>query len=448
MLKDIEKVLALPARLIDINYQMSSSTNIVTKDGSAKDISVGETQGFGVRVLDKVWGFASSNDPKDLMDAAKRALKAAKVGDGKIKFRPVDGVLDKVKTSAKIEPAKVPLEEKIDLGARAFDSIKNRDSVVSSQFTYVDSNVSGLYANSEGAEINWESTKVAFIGGVFVKKDAVLQFGSERAGATAGFEFIKNPEGLAEKAADKAERLLDAKAAPSGRFKVVCDPLLTGVFIHEALGHAVEADHILQGESILEGRLGEAIASEKVTVYDDPTIEGSFGFYFYDSEGTKAKKTTLIEDGRLRRYIHSRETSSTLDMENTGNARSQGYDHLPIVRMSNTLLKPRDLTVDELFEGIDYGVYLLGSKGGEVDPAKGVFQFSAEEGFLIEKGELTTPIKDVALSGEILTILREIDGVGREFDSHIGFCGKEGQAVPVGDGGAHVRTVASVGGVQ
>jgi TldD protein len=114
--------------------------------------------------------------------------------------------------------------------------------------------------------------------------------------------------------------------------------------------------------------------------------------------------------------------------------------------MSNTLMKPRDLAFDELFEGIDYGVYLMGSKGGEVDPAKGVFQFSAEEGFLIEKGKLTKPIKDVALSGEILTILREIDGVGRDFDSHIGFCGKEGQSVPVGDGGAHIRTVAAVGG--
>lgn len=446
MLKDIEKALELPARFIDINYQTSSITNIVTKDGTAKDISVGENQGFGVRVLDKVWGFASSNDPLDLLDAAKRALKAAKRGDGKIKFSPVDGVRDRVKTRAKIDPAKVSFEEKIDLGARAFDSIKNHGSVVSSQFTYIDSNVSGLYTNSEGTEIEWESTKVAFIGGVFAKKNAALQFGSERAGATAGFEFIKNPEELAKKAADKAERLLNAKAAPSGRFKVVCDPLLTGVFIHEALGHAVEADHIIQGESILEGRLDEAIASEQVTVYDDPTIEGSFGFYFYDNEGTKARKTTLIEDGRLRRYLHSRETSSTLEMENTGNARAQGFDYLPIVRMSNTLLEPRDLSLEELFEGIDYGVYLMGSKGGEVDPAKGVFQFSAEEGFLIENGKLSTPIKDVALSGEILTILKEIDGVGREFDSHIGFCGKEGQSVAVGDGGAHIRTVATVGG--
>jgi TldD protein len=446
MLKDIEKVLALPARFIDVNYQVSAVTNITTKDGVSKDISVGETGGFGVRVLDRVWGFASSNNPKELLDAANRAHKAAKGGHKNIPFTPREGIQDRVKTKVKIPTSEVSLEEKMEIGKKAFQSIEDEDPIVSSSFTYVDSNLSGLYADSEGSHIEYKSTKIAFFASVFAKKGTTLQFGSERMGATAGFEFLKNPESVAKKASEKAIRLLDAKNAPSGRFTVVLDPLLTGVFIHEALGHAVEADHVIQGDSILEGRIGEKVASEIVTIYDDPTISGSFGYYPYDSEGTKSQRTPVIVGGMLDGFLHSRETSSTLQMDNTGNARSQGIDHLPIVRMSNTFLEPRDLTPEELFEDIKYGVYLLGSKGGEVDPAKGVFQFSAEEGFLIEKGELTKTLKDVALSGETLKILKEIDGVGKDFDSHIGFCGKDGQSVPVGDGGAHVRTVAAVGG--
>jgi TldD protein len=414
----------------------------------AKDLSIGEIQGFGVRVLDKVWGFASSNRAEELLNASEMALKAAKRGKRKIPFEPRKGIEDKVRTKAKIDPSKVDLEDKVSVGIRAYDSLRGDELVVSSSFAYVDSTIKGFYANSEGTNIDWESKKVAFFASVFAKKNGTLQFGSERIGATAGFEFLGDPEAAATKAKEKAIRLLSAKNAPSGRFTVVLDPLLTGVFIHEALGHAVEADHVIQGDSILENKIGETITSELITVYDDPTIEGSFGFYHYDSEGTPSQKTQLIKNGVLTSYLHSRETSSALNMENTSNARSQSFEHLPVVRMSNTFLEPRKSSFEELIEDIDYGVFLMGSKGGEVDPAKGVFQFSAEEGILIEGGKVTTPIKDVALSGETLKILKDIDAVGREFDSHIGFCGKESQAVPVGDGGAHIRTLAAVGGTR
>ncbi len=445
---DIEKALQLSARFIDITFQEAKSLNITTKDGVAKDISNGESSGFGVRVLDKTWGFASSTEGNGLLEAATRALKAAQHGEESISFEPRDGVVDKVRTKVKRNPLDVPIEEKIELGRRAFDSIKDLKAVVSSSFTYVDSVISGVYANSEGTRIEWNTTKTAFFGSVYAKKNSSLQVGSERRGATAGFEFMDGPEGMAKLAADKALRLLDAKAAPSGTFTVVLDPQLTGVFIHEALGHAVEADHVLNGESILEGRIGEMIASEHVTVYDDPTIEGSFGFYHYDSEGTPANRTTLIEKGVLEGYLHSRETSSALGMQNTGNARAQGFDCQPVVRMSNTFMGGGSHTLEELFEGVKHGVYLRGSKGGEVDTARGVFQFSAEEGFLIEGGRLSTPLRDVALSGETLQILNAVDAVGGGFDMHIGFCGKEGQSVPVGDGGSPIRTKASVGGMQ
>jgi len=448
MLDGLEDVLSLPARFIDVRYQSTATTSVTVKDGVAKDISSGESEGVSIRVLDRVWGFASSTEVGELMEMASSALKAARTGNREIPFKPAEGVEDKVRVRAKVSPAESPLEDKIELCHRAYSAVEGEKAVASSTFQYLDSTSRGMYASSEGARIEWESVKVAFFSTVYAREGAILQVGSERRGGTGGLELLKEPEETARQAMEKARRLLRAEEAPSGTYKVVLDPVLTGVFIHEALGHAVEADHVLRGESILAGKLHEQVASELVSVCDDPTIPASFGFYLYDSEGMRARRTEVIEEGVLKSYLHSRETSSALEAESTGNARSQSYEHPPLVRMSNTCLEPGDCTLEELLEDVRQGVYLLGSRGGEVDPAKGVFQFAAEEGFLIEKGELTAPVKDVALSGETLSILKSIDGVGRELSHHIGFCGKEGQSVPVGDGGAHVRTLATVGGAR
>ena len=155
----------------------------------------------------------------------------------------------------------------------------------------------------------------------------------------------------------------------------------------------------------------------------------------------------MVKDGKLISLLNSRETSSKLDMTSSGNARSIIADQ-PIVRMSNTFLEPGDMEVDELFEGIDYGMYLKGSRGGQVDTGKGIFQFNAAEGYLIENGEITTPLRDVSLSGNILETLKNIDAIANDFKLSVGFCGKGGQTVPVGDGGPHTRILNSlVGGM-
>jgi TldD protein len=448
---DIDKlknIFKIPARFIDISAQNSQTTSIALKDGIAKDISSGDTFGIGIRVLDKTWGFASSNNLNDVYEMAERAWKIARNGKKKVAFYEGERIEDRVRIKPKIDPSLVEIKEKKALLHRAERETKRYKEVVSSSFSYADSKVSSIYLNSEGSEIEAEYTRVVLYSSVFVKKGSKIQVGLQRSGATAGLECLKNPEEDARKAAEKAIRLLDAGEAPMGNFKVVLDPKLAGVFIHEALGHAVEADHVIQGESILESKLNKQIASEVVNVCDDPTLKGSFGFYFYDSEGTKGRKKVLIDNGTLKSYLHSRETSSELKQENTGNARAQSFDCPPIVRMSNTYIEPGDWDFDELIEDIDYGVYLKGSKGGEVDTTRGVFQFSAEEGFLIEGGEITKAIKDVAMSGETLTILRDIDAIGKDFGLHIGYCGKASQLIPVSDGSPHIRTFATVGGTK
>ncbi|MEE8167433.1 MAG: TldD/PmbA family protein [Candidatus Hydrothermarchaeales archaeon] len=442
---EIEKILEIPARFVDVTLQSSKTTSILSKDGVAKDISTGELSGICIRVLDKGWGFASSNDLKDIYALATRAYKIAKRVKREIKFEVVDAVEDRVKVKPRIDPASVGIEEKREILSSAEDAIADLDGIVSSSFSYFDSNTRISYLNSEGSRIEAEYPRVAVFSSVFAKKGAKLQIGLERLGATAGLEALEKVGDSSRKAGEKALSLLDAKEAPRGNFQVVLDSKLTGVFIHEALGHAVEADHVIQGESILEDKLGKAIASELVTVFDDPTIDGSFGFYFYDSEGTRAMKKVVVKNGVLKSYLHSRETSSEMGHINTGNARSQSYAYQPLVRMSNTYLEPGDFEFEEIVD-VAKGVYLKGSKGGEVDTVRGVFQFSAEEGFLIENGEITTPVRDVALSGRTLDILKNVDAVGKDFGIHIGFCGKGAQSVPVGDGGPHMRTFATVGG--
>jgi TldD protein len=441
----LEEVIKIPARFVDMMASQTVVNSIVMKDGVVKDVTTGEIEGVGLRILENTWGFASANSLEKLEGGAERAYLGARAGE-KIAYDEGDAVVDNVYVKAKIDPLDIGFEEKKELLRDAFGATKDYKEVVSSTFSYTDTRTVSQYVNSDGTSINAEYVRCGFFASVFAKKDGQVQVGLERMGGTGGLEAIEGVAEAARSASLKAVRLLDARSAPSGEFTVVMDPLLTGVFVHEALGHAIEADHVIQKESILEGKLEERIASSTVSIYDDPTLPGSFGFYFYDSEGTKARKKAVVEDGFLREFLHSRETASKLGMEATGNARAQSFNHPPVVRMSNTYVASGDFSFDEMLEDIKYGVYLKGSKGGEVDTARGVFQFSAEEGFLIENGELGAGVRDVSLSGETLEILKNIDAVGSDFGTSIGFCGKASQVVPVGDGGPHARTTASVGG--
>jgi TldD protein len=269
-----------------------------------------------------------------------------------------------------------------------------------------------------------------------------------RVGGTEGLEVLDEDPPLPKvsEAAEKAVAILKGRKCPSGRMPVIADGELAGVFVHEALGHACEGDLVMAGESILEGRLGENIGSKLVTVVDDPTIRGAFGSFPYDDEGVRARPKTLVKGGVLTEFINSRSTASKLGLEPNGGCRAQDFSSRPIVRMSNTLLMPGDMRFEELLEGIDMGVYVKGSRGGQVDTAQGSFQFNAQEAYLIEKGRVGPVLKDASLSGSILRTLSDMDGLGNEMGRvGVGFCGK-GQWVPVGDGGPHIRICKAVVG--
>ena len=323
------------------------------------------------------------------------------------------------------------------------------DKVNSTTVSYSDGEINEIFMNSEGSQIQTITSKVRMALNASATDGEIIQFGHGSIGGVKGYEVIADTdiESFGRNIGEKAVRLLDAEAAPSGKFPVIADPELTGVLIHEALGHAVEGDLILQNDSILKDKMGEMIASDIVNIFDDASRKDGFGYYPYDVEGVKTKPNQLVKDGKLVSLLNSRETAAKLGMTSSGNARSIISDQ-PIVRMSNTYLQPGDNSFEELFEDIDDGIYLKGSRGGQVDTGKGIFQFNAAEGYLIKDGEITTPLRDVSLSGNILETLKNIDAIGDDFKLSVGFCGKDGQTAPVGDGGPHTRILnALVGGM-
>ncbi|WP_456471519.1 TldD/PmbA family protein [Methanocaldococcus sp.] len=444
IVKEMEKY---NATYIDVRYTTKSKCNsIVLKDGKIEEISSGYSQGIIVRVLYKNgWGFAKSDNLEDYKELIEKAYKMAKISNEystkEVKLKEYKEVKDKYKILGKINPIDKDIDEKIEIVKDCYRELLD-DKIKSVTVSYGDGFNKKVFINSEGSIIEGERYGCILTMNCVGREGEILQYSGERLGGF-GFEKILNYREKAMECKSRVLRLLKAKPCPKGEFLIILDPELAGVFIHEAVGHASEADLVLQNDSVFKNKLGEKVGSEYVTIIDDPNIEDGFGYYKYDDEGVKGEKTVIIENGILKSYLHNRETAGRLDMELTGNGRSESLNK-PLVRMSNTYIKPGDWSFEELIEDTKDGIYMVGSRGGQVDTGKGVFQFNAVEAFKIENGEIKENYRDAGISGEILDILNKIDAVTKDFKLSVGFCGKNGQSVPVGDGGGFVRTKITI----
>lgn len=448
-----EKALSLCERLgaeyADARVERAYSTDIRLMKDTFDQVATGADQGLGIRVLYRgAWGFGSSTSlkPGDISQTVHGAFKAAKATavhtQEKIHLSDVSPVKDVVAAAVKEPMQSISVDRKMRLTLETSKEATKVDSRIASvTVTYGDSSGESYLATSEGTRLVGKPSRGSIVIVAVAREKGKVGTIRERDGMQAGFELFKkvDPLGLARKAAERAIKLLKAEPAPSGRFTVIADQKLAGVFAHEAIGHASEADHVITGESVLKDKIGQRVGSDPVTMYDDSTYPGGWGTSRYDSEGVPTEKRFIIDRGFLRGYILNRETAAQLNMKPNGGARAQSFAYRPVVRMSNTYLAAGDQSFEELLEGVDYSVYLKGSRGGQVDTAKGTFQFSAEEGHLIEKGNLTKPLSDVSLSGITLETLMNIDGVASDFQMSIGLCGKAGQVVSTGMGSPHIR---------
>ncbi len=428
-----------------------TTTSIVLDNGNIKEVSENYTKGAGVRALSRgSWGYTSVDGDFDLNKAIGAASELAVGMDERSPKEKVD-ILDISKPVARnmphvrIDPRDISLEEKVKL----LKEIGNRakiDGISSTSAVYSESSYKVLYTDSTGIEGEYELMRTGFAISAVASREGMYQAGRESRFGVTGYEIFEKHDAfkLAESAARTALELLDAKPAKGGNMPVILDPELAGVFAHEAVGHASEADLVLEGSSILENRIGQQIASPLINIIDDPTLH-EYGFFPFDDEGTQSQKTVIIRDGVFDSYLHSRETAAKLGGQ-PGHCRAQGHAK-PIVRMSNTYIDNGNSTLEEMLEEIRNGVYLIGSRGGQVNTGEGVFQFNAEKGYLIENGKLTSLIRDVSLSGKTLEILNNVRMVGNDLTLNSGRCGKGGQLVPVTDGSPHLMvSEALVGG--
>lgn len=456
--KIIRKADALGVEYCDVRNVRTSGLSLEVKDGELKKAIPGDEIGLSIRVLvSGAWGFSATSDLElsSIYKTLERAISLARASgkhlDEKIELRPTKILKLNEYWKPKINPADVPIETKFELLKDMDKRIHEFENVLTVTTGYSENTTEMHFQSSEGSDIQSGSSRTIAQANLVARKDANVVGYRTRIGGTMGYEIFKEEDPIkkGEYAAEAINRILSAKPCPSGNMPLVSDPSLTGVFVHEALGHAAEADQIVTHESILDGKLGETIAAESVTVVDDSTIRGGFGSFPVDDEGVLGTRKVLIENGILKNYIFNRETAHKLDAEPNGGARAASYQVRPLVRMSNTMIEAGDHTFDELIEDISYGIYAKGTRGGQVDTAKGTFQFNAQEAFLIENGKITTPLKDVSLSGLTLEILKNIDAMTkkREFGEP-GYCGK-GQFVPVGDGGPYLRIkTTTVGGSE
>ncbi|HBX69755.1 MAG TPA: hypothetical protein DEH25_10375, partial [Chloroflexi bacterium] len=278
-----------------------------------------------------------------------------------------------------------------------------------------------------------------------------VQRAFKSSGGAEGYQTVENFEQQALQAADIAVELLAAPPVKGGKYTVVTNPIMTGVFTHEAFGHLSEADFVYENPQMQEIMvLGKKFGVDDLNILDDGSIPGGLGTHKYDYEGVPTKKNYLIKDGILVGRLHSRETAAKMGEAPTGNARSVHFQHPPVVRMTNTYLDKGNSTFAEMIKNIDLGVYAIDAIGGQT--AMEMFTFSAAYGYMIRNGKVAELVRDVTLTGNVFETLMNIDKIGDDLEwepNGPGGCGKGGQhPLRVGIGGPHIRIQNCVVGGQ
>ncbi len=427
-----------------IRLEDSKGTSILLQGDKVETLSEGLSIGGQVRACYKGgWGFASFNQLATLSEQVEEAIAAARiVGDEDTvlaPIKPVQAVCQLPLTGT--DPRQIPLAQKKELCDRYNTILKSIDPrITTTSVRYGDSTQRVIIATSEGTliEQSWVDMEMRF--SATARNGDIVQTGRETTGSRKAYEDLTNLDEQVRSAAQRAVNALSLPPVKGGTYTVVIDPVLTGLFVHEAFGHLSEADMAYENPDLLEVMsMGRQFGPKELQIFDGAAPEGHRGSYFYDDEGTPATKTQLIKDGILVGRLHSRETAGKLEETPTGNARCLNYHYPPIVRMTNTWIERGKTPVEDLFKGIKEGVYARNWLGGMTNGE--MFTFSAGEAWMIRDGKLAEPVRDVTLSGNVFKTLADIEAIGDDFYwDESGGCGKAGQGgLPVGCGGPSLR---------
>jgi TldD protein len=425
----------------------------VLDDRRVEELASGAERGAGIRVVvGDTTGYAHTADLTEagLLRAAEAAAAVARQGGARTRTVGLTPAAPPARAQGITDPASVAKAAKVELLQRANDAARAAGAAVAQVSTsYSDSRRRVLIANSDGLLSTDDQVRTRLSVSCVASGDAGMQTGYESVAHTLGFELFDRVEveEVARVAAERALSKLHARPAPSGVVPVVIKGGSGGILFHEACGHGLEADHILKNSSVYVGKTDQMVASSLVTLVDDGTMGGEWGTSAVDDEGHPCTATVLIEDGVLTDYMWDFLRARKQGRPAPANGRRQSYQHLPMVRMTNTFLRPGTEAPDELIAQTPYGVYVAKLGGGQVNTVTGDFVFGMTEAYLIEDGHVTSPLRDANLIGNGPQVLRQIDAVASDFDMMPGTCGKDGQSVPVGCGQPTVRiTGVTVGG--
>ncbi|AUX35755.1 MULTISPECIES: TldD/PmbA family protein [Sorangium] len=425
----------------DLFFEYRAGGGFTFDEGILKAASRGVSMGVGVRVQrGDATGYAYTEDLT--WDAMRRAAEtAAQIATGsggteRIELRrrelPSRYELPSISLDAP-GLAKRALLERASAAALAYDP-----SIIKAEASFVEEVREVLVATSDGRMAHDVQPLIRIGVRAIAERDGKRQEGSSGGGGrmtTAYFED-RSPEWHAKEAARQAVAMLDAREAPAGEMNVVLAPGDSGILLHEAVGHGLEADFNRKGTSNYAGRVGKDVASPLCTVVDDATLLQSRGTINVDDEGNEPERSTLIENGKLVGYMHDRLSARHYGLTPTGNGRRESFASAPMPRMTNTILLAGPHDPEEIMKSVKRGVFAKKFGGGQVDISNGDFVFSLTESYLIEDGKLTAPLKGVNLIGNGPEVLRRVTMLGHDVATSDGIwtCGKDGQSVPVGVG--------------
>lgn len=437
----LESMLSHQIDFAEVFFQSCRQESWVLESGIVKDASFCSDSGVGIRALnqDKT-GFAYSEEIQ--LSALEQAANASKSialigGQGKVKLKP--GAMpsplyspDNPLTSF-TESEKLRLLQEVDVIARGLDS----------RVTEVIASISGVYEKilvcaSDGTLASDIRPLVRANVTVILKDKGKTERGSSGFGGRQDYQILtlESLKQIAKEAIHQASINLEAIPAPAGVMPVVLGAGWPGVLLHEAIGHGLEGDFNRKGSSAFSGRIGQRVASPLCTIVDDGTIESRRGSLTIDDEGTPTSSTTLIENGILMGYMQDKKNAKLMNAQPTGNGRRESYSCLPLPRMTNTYMLAGESEPEDIIRSVKKGIYAPNFGGGQVDITSGKFVFSTSEAYLIEEGQVTSPVKGATLIGNGPDVLTKVSMVGKDLalDSGVGVCGKSGQSVPVGVG--------------
>jgi len=430
------------ADYVEARIEENHVTSISYRGRELESVGKSTSTGGNVRALFKGgWGFVSFNDLDDLEKKVALAVRQARfVGKEKSQLAECPAALETVKPAIKEDPQKVSLRDKKRLLDEYNESIWQTAGIQTSMLGYGDSHKKTLFLSSEGSFISQERADVTMRVVAIAAKGGEVQQAGLSVGSRDDFGSMRQLHKDISQLAKRAVDILSAPVIKGGQYTVVLDPILAGVFVHEAFGHLSESDFVYENNQLRElMKLGKTFGAPILNIVDGAAVPALRGSYKYDDEGVPATRTYLIKEGKLVGRLHSRETAAKMGEQPSGNARAINYRHPPIVRMTNTFIEPGKSRFEEMISDIKEGVYAKNWYGGTTSME--MFTFSSGETYMIRNGKVAETVRPVVLTGNVFNTLMHIDAIGNDLDMNQGGgCGKGGQSpLPVSNGSPHIR---------